>query len=249
MESIMEILKQIQRDLKEQKQEMKNIEESINNNINGKFTQIEEKTKELESKIDKQQDVIEQLERQLKKKNLIFFGVEETENNYSELRDLVYNIITKTLKLACQREEIDEVKRLGSKTGKTRPIVITVTSVGRKIDILKRKKLLEGSTIYIKEDFPKKVLEKRKQLQEELKREREAGNKVFLRYDKIITLEKNTKRNPEEDSTRTQKRYLSQSPENTDNLSKPSSSSVKQAPKKNKIGNITTYLRNNEPKN
>lgn len=246
MEAIMGILKNIQNDLNCQKQDMKNMElnitQSINTNINEKFIQMEAKTAELENKIEKQQETIDLLEKQIRKKNIVLFGVEETERSYSELVTVVYDVIMKIMKIDCHRKEIEEVRRLGRKTDATRPIVVTLTSVGRKIDILKRKKSLEGSLVYVKEDFSPRVLEKRKQLQEELKREREAGKKVALRYDKIVELKSY---GVESAAKRKQKRPMSQSPEMTTNTSERSNIKVKQIPKKNRTTSITSYLTNN----
>ncbi|KOB70892.1 Endonuclease-reverse transcriptase [Operophtera brumata] len=250
MEGIMEILKIIQNDLSSHKQEMRNMEQnitqSINSNINEKFTQLEAKTAELESKIIKQQETIDILEKQVRKKNIVLFGIEETEHSYSGLVTLVIDIVAKNMNIDCHRGEIEEVRRLGRKSDKIRPVIVTFTNVGRKIDIIRNKKSLEGSHVYAKEDYPPKVLEKRKQLQEELNREREAGKKVVLRYDKIVELKTY---DVELGNTRKQKRPLPLSPEMSSNADEGPSRIVKQVPKKNKSASIASYLCNNTPAN
>ncbi|CAH2107439.1 unnamed protein product [Euphydryas editha] len=92
------------------------------------------------------------------------------------------------MEIPCQKWEIEHANRIGKNTGKIRPVVVTITTTSRKIEILKKKKSLDGTNIYLKEDFPPNVLQKRKELQEDLKRERESGKRVILRYDKIVTL-------------------------------------------------------------
>ncbi|XP_046976530.1 uncharacterized protein LOC124542645 [Vanessa cardui] len=82
--------------------------------------------------------------------------------------------------------------------GKVRPIVVTFTTYGRKITILKNKKCIQNKTIYIKEDYPPQVLEARKKLQEKLKKEKKDGKIAYLRYDKPIVREKHSKDNSEE---------------------------------------------------
>lgn len=242
----MEILKTIQNDLSSHKQEMRNMEQnitqSINSNINAKFTQLESKTAELESKVEKQQETIDILEKQVRKKNIVLFGIEETEHGYSGLVNLVLDIVAKNMNIDCHRGEIEEVRRLGRKSDKIRPVIVTFTNVGRKIEILRNKKSLEGSPVYVKEDFSPKVLEKRKQLQGELRREREAGKKVALRYDKIVEL-KNYEVGT--GNTRKQKRPLSLSPEMSSVTDGESSRNVKQVPKRNKSVSIASYLCNN----
>lgn len=245
MDGIMEILKTIQNDLNSQKQDMRkmeqNITQSINSNINEKFTQLESKTAELENKIEKQQESIDILEKLVRKKNIVLFGVDETEHSYSGLVKLVLDILVRNMNIDCHRGEIEEVRRLGRKSDKMRPIIVTLTTVGRKIEILKNKKSLDGSSVYLKEDYSQKVLEKRKQLQEELKREREAGKNVALRYDKIVELKKYR---VETENTRKQKRPMSKSPEITNNKDEASNRNVKQIPKKNKTASIASYLCN-----
>lgn len=75
--------------------------------------------------------------------------------------------------------------------GKIRPINLTLTTYGKKIMILKNKKKLEQSKIYIKEDFSPKILAVRKSLHEQLQKERREGKMAYLRYDKIVIREPN----------------------------------------------------------
>ncbi|CAH2097427.1 unnamed protein product [Euphydryas editha] len=42
------------------------------------------------------------------------------------------------------------------------------------------------TNVYVKEDFPKDVLEIRKQLYPQVEAERKNGNKAFIKYDKLI---------------------------------------------------------------
>ncbi|CAB3241394.1 unnamed protein product [Arctia plantaginis] len=76
---------------------------------------------------------------------------------------------------------------------------------------------LDGTNIYLKEDFSPSVLQKPKDLQEDLKREQEAGKKVALRYDKIVEIkpQKSEARTPIE--RKTNKRLMSKSPEENTN--------------------------------
>lgn len=213
MEEIMRVLRAMQEDITTQKKDMKEMEEnikiSINNNIDDKFSRIEQRTDQLEKKIEQQQKTIDFLDRKLRKKNLLFFGVGETEKNYEQLLSMVLTIMSTQMEVVCLRWEIENVARVGKKNEKTRPIVVTLTTTSRKIELLKKKKSLENSGIYIKEDYPPAVLAKRRELQEELKRERESGKNVALRYDKIITL--NTHKSPSKRYTEKQsnKRGLS----------------------------------------
>lgn len=251
MDNILKILKDIQTDLSKQKQDMKemeqNIKESINNNIDEKFNQIEAKTYLLETKIEKQQKTIDFLEKQLRKRNLIFFGVEEKEKGYENLLSLILDIINNKMNIPCHKWEIENVTRIGKYTGKIRPVVITTTTTSRKLDLLKKKKSLDNTGIYVKEDFPPSVLQKRRDLQESLKQERESGKRVALRYDRIVTLKprESTFRTPTERNPH--KRFMSTSPEETEATKDRSKrEEPKQMQKKNKSQNITSFLRSSQ---
>lgn len=250
MKDIVKILQVIQEDLSKQKQNMKlmeqNIKDSINNNIDEKFNLIEAKTKQLEIKIDQQQKTINYLEKQVRRKNVIFFGIDEKEKGYDNLLSIILDIINNNLEINCQKWEIENVNRIGKYTGKARPVVVTLTTTLKKIEILKKGKKLSNTNIYLKEDFPPSVLQKRKELQEELERERQAGKRVVLRYDKIVELKK---REPQQHTnTERNKRPMSISPEDVGTVKTKTTNheGTKPAFKKNKSQNITRFLRSSQ---
>lgn len=164
MDEIMKALQSIQGELALQKRDMKdmekNIKEAINKNIDEKFSRIETKTNQLEIKIEQQQRSIDFIDRQIKKKNLVFFGVEETERNYKGLLNLILDIINTKMEVLCERWEIETVIRIGKSNGRSRPVVVTISTTSRKLELLRKKKSLENTDIYIKEDYSPAVLQK-----------------------------------------------------------------------------------------
>nr|XP_034840379.1 uncharacterized protein LOC117996428 [Maniola hyperantus] len=197
MEELKEILKQIQKDMTEQKRDMDKMKEDIieqiqqtNKAVNEKFDKMESKTLELENRLDEQQLLIEKLENQLRRKNVLFFGVQETEKNYKELEQKILSIIKENMDLPYTCIDIDSIRRLGKKGTKARPVAVSMSTLGRKIELLKNKHKLAETSMYIKEEFSQRTLQKRRDLQEELRTRREQGEKVTLRYDKIITVNK-----------------------------------------------------------
>lgn len=248
MDEIMKALQSIQGELALQKRDMKdmekNIKEAINKNIDEKFSRIETKTNQLEIKIEQQQRSIDFLDRQIRKKNLVFFGVEETERNYEDLLNLILDIINTKMEVLCERWEIETVIRIGKSNGRSRPVVVTISTTSRKLELLRKKKSLENTDIYIKEDYSPAVLQKQKELQEDLKRQRESGKIVALRYDKIVTLDTQKQIHRTSIEATSNKRFLSESPEAVASMKfSGNEERVKQAPKKNKSQNITNYLR------
>ncbi|XP_022834142.1 uncharacterized protein LOC111361920 [Spodoptera litura] len=240
MEELKNMLISMQQDIKQQKQDMlemkKDIKDTIINSLSEKFKNLELKNEFLEKKTEEQSNKINNLERQCRRKNLILFGVEEIEKSYEELEKLVINIINTYIKISCDTYNIEAVRRLGKKGVKVRPISITFNTLGFKIKIQKNKHNLKNTSYYLKEDYPIEVLVKRKELQVQLQKEKDAGNTAFIKYDKIIIL--NNKQPQQKQSS---KRYHSESPETLypDNLNAQHTS--KNTAKKNK-GIMTNYI-------
>lgn len=158
----------------------------INENIDKKFEHMNKQIEKINQTNDDQEKRITLLEKQIRVRNLIFFGVDEGEKSYEELEGKVIAIISK-LGIKCCRNELEIVRRMGKQNeGKVRPINVTLTTYGKKISIMKNKNKFENTNIYIKEDFSPRTLEVRKSLQEQLQKERSEGKMAYLRYDKIV---------------------------------------------------------------
>lgn len=239
----------MQEEMRQQKANMLDMKEDIKNtiinSINLKFNDLELKNEHLEQQLEIQKNKIDNMERFMRKRNVLFFGVEERERSYQELEKKVLDIINNIQNIKCNENNIESVRRLGRKGTKIRPIVVTLTTMGLKIKILKAKKTLESSTYYLKEDFPPEIQNKRKELQSELEKERASGNRAIIKYDRIVILEAKNKQTAhvtsnarigQEDS---KKRNLSESPEATTSIS---TSQRKQPTKINKNISISNYL-------
>lgn len=237
MEDIANILKSIQTELSDQKKEMKqmetNITNSINSNISENFKKLEQNYGKLNEQVQNQQSILDRMERDIRKKNLVFFGIEEGKESYQELENKILSFIH-GINISCERSEIESVKRLGKKRDEPRPIVVTFTTMGKKITLLQNKRNTTNSTIYYKEDYPHKILEKRKQLKIELLKYKAEGIKAILRYDKLIVLNEQKSNENQISQQQTKKRNLRISP-NEDRKCHES-----QALKKNKI---TTFMK------
>lgn len=217
MEDIMQLLKLIQSDINETKTSVKNSEANLLKKLDEKFDEVQTKLTLLESTVKSQESRLDTLEKHIRTRNIVIFGVEEQEKSYEELLKRVLDIFNTKMQIHCSSLEIEIVRRKGIKGDKPRPIIITFTTFGRKIEVLQHRKLLEKYNYYIKEDYPPKVLMKRKQLQDQVQKERENGNKAFIKYDKLIIIPK--KDNHTQEKSRN-KRNLSISPPVSQNINK-----------------------------
>ncbi|XP_048007676.1 proline--tRNA ligase-like [Leguminivora glycinivorella] len=222
MEKITALIENLQKKLDDQTKEIREMKDSIpktiNDNIDIKFENLEKnKYNTLEKTLESQGHRIQQLERISRRRNLVFFGIEENEKSYEELQDKLITIINDNMQIIIKEDSIEYLKRLGKpQEGKVRPVTVTFSSMINKIKLLKNKKALTTTPYYIKEDFPPDVLEERKKLSKQLKEEREKGRTAFIKYNKLIILPENNQTNSQKNNNnhRNQnKRNLSESPE------------------------------------
>ncbi|CAG4980707.1 unnamed protein product [Colias eurytheme] len=165
------------------------ITESVTQNImfaiDERIRTITEENIELKSKISKLELKLNAIEKDKRKCNLVFFGIDEFGKSEAELVDYIKETIIDS-GTHLDSQEISNIYRIGKRTNnKNRPIVVTVTSTWKKHLILKNKARLPQG-IYVKEDFSKETLEKRKLLQPQVEEERKKGNIAFIKYDKLI---------------------------------------------------------------
>lgn len=186
------------------------ISNNVNTHMNKKFDDLNCDLQELRSRLDDQEKRLYNLEKTSVERNLVFFGVSEHEKSYFDLLNTMIRIIDQKIGIPIQPLEIQSVKRLGKKSSKPRPVSLVLTTLGTKINILKNKKRLEGTGMYLSQEYPVTILEKRKVLKAQLMTEIQKGNTAYLKYDRLIIKEKPT-------STTHKKRHLSVSPIQTTN--------------------------------
>jgi hypothetical protein len=120
------------------------------------------------AKVEQLERKTDDLEGRSKRNNLIFYGVHRFQNETNDdcegkIQDLL------TDKLDMGREiEFDRVHRLSAKPDS--PIIVRCTSYKDKVRILKEKRKLKGSDIFIGEDFSLRVREIRRGLSPHLKK-------------------------------------------------------------------------------
>lgn len=168
----------------------------VNANTDEKILNIQQEVENLKRTNEEHEERLRTLERQIRQRNLVLFGVSDEENSYEELETLIKGVIEGSLEVTLNASEIEFARRMGKKSGENRPrpIVFAVTTLGKKIKILQNKNKLENTGSYIKEDFPPKVLEKRKVLQKQLQEEISKGNTAKIVYDRLIVINKSNKR-------------------------------------------------------
>lgn len=220
--------------------------------INETLGQFKEDIEGLKITQTLQEKRLDSIEKNLRMRNLIFFGIKESEKSYTDLENMIIKIINNDMGVDCERNEIQHLRRMGRRIeGKVRPVNIGLVTQRKKYLIMKNKDKLKETEIYVKEDYPPKVLEERKKLQEDLKREIANGKNAVIKHNKIIIL-------PEINATSCES-TMNQTPSTSKKRSYEPSPTEKnannivnnQANKKNKImkekQNIIQYLTVHDP--
>ncbi|CAF4791216.1 unnamed protein product [Pieris macdunnoughi] len=163
--------------------------------IKEKLKSLIEENKALKEEVHTLKTKVQFLEKQSKINNIIIIhGIHESENNYTELLELILekiNIVSKNANIdKFNKKQISNVRRLVQKNIRnSRPILITLTLAWRKVELLRNRKMFPKN-IYATEDYPKEVLIKRKELKIQLKEEISNGKLAYIRYDKPIVKDK-----------------------------------------------------------
>ncbi|XP_047540926.1 uncharacterized protein LOC125073888 [Vanessa atalanta] len=161
--------------------------------MDDKIKPVMEENQNLKSEINILNKKINTLENVIKKNNIVIHGFEENETSYNQLfKNITY--LLQQLDVNIDDNDISKLYRIGKLTSeKTRPIIITLATYNKKMEILKNKNKMPQPS-YITEDFTKETLQKRKELQNELRLQRERGNYVYIKNNKVVVKQRGNKK-------------------------------------------------------
>lgn len=167
--------------------------------VKTKMDQILQQVEDTKVNVYQNTNRIDKMESEKRKRNIIIFGLlENHEERKSESEEKVMDVLINTLKSDIKLQEIDFITRMGpSKKGTDKPrgVLVSLTTLRRKINLLGLKRNLKGTNIYITEHFTREVTQKRKPLLEEAKKLRSEGKFAQVRYDKLYVEDRKTNSN------------------------------------------------------
>ena len=150
-------------------------------------------------KIEEIEMKLEDLEKEKRKKNVVFFNLIESDKQeplerFNEDMDLCYNLLKN--ELGIPHINIVNLIRLGKRTGSSaRPLLVKLGGEEDRIEILRLAKGLRHSTrfknVFINRDMTENERESDRRLREELKEKRRAdeGSSFVIRKGKVIRVE------------------------------------------------------------
>uniref|UniRef100_A0A8D9BR67 Endonuclease-reverse transcriptase n=2 Tax=Cacopsylla melanoneura TaxID=428564 RepID=A0A8D9BR67_9HEMI len=196
LEKVMECLTRLEskydKSTADTKEMMKKEFQKMNINIDKKIKPVVKRVTDVEQKVGVNSEKINNLEKEKRKRNVVIFGLEQDQNeNFKSLEEKVLKMIRDKMEIEIYPFEVDFIKRIGKSNDK-KPVLMGLTTWKRKMEIISNGKKLKDSGISVKEDYPPEVQEIRKKLFEDMKTEREKGNKAYIRYNKLIVEAKPT---------------------------------------------------------
>lgn len=156
--------------------------------LNKEMKELKQENAELKAKTEKQEQRMEILEREIRRKNLVIKGICDDENEEKIKTEMkVETMLQKIGVKIDQKTDIDEVRRIGRyQTETKRPILLKLMKESKRTEILSKAKGLKGTEIWIDQDYPKEVQKERKELIPQLIEARQKGYMAQLRYNKLI---------------------------------------------------------------
>lgn len=123
--------------------------------------------------------------------NIVIMGIKEEDiENYNVTENLVKQFMKKELKMSEEQAAeatIERAHRLGRKKDpkKPRPVVVSFLNFKTKMDVLEHGRELKGTQFSKYEQFPRKIMERRRILYSLMKTNRAQNIKVHLIVDKL----------------------------------------------------------------
>ena len=127
---------------------------------------------------------MDDLENRSRRNNLVFYGMNKLQGETNaDLEFRLKELCTDKLEFS-DDVEFDRVHRTSAKPNA--PVIARCTFYRDKISILKEKKKLKGTNIFVGEDYSRGVREIRKILSKLMKEKKAAGQSVSMVYDHLV---------------------------------------------------------------
>lgn len=182
---IIEMMKAIKEDTGKTRSDITDIKEQLNNltvrviNNEEKMLEIRQTQEETLSIIAQQRNRIEELERRNKKNNIIIRGIQEDQHS---LQNFIIDFISSKIQINFHQEHINYIKKLRVPIeGKTRLIILSLTSWTKKREIMENRGRLKGTGIYVSDDLTKEELKTLNEIVKYYKWFRSEGKQVSIR--------------------------------------------------------------------
>ena len=156
-----------------------------------KFGKIQDDIENLSLKAD-------DLENRTRRNNLCFDGIPEESESQSESwrksEEKVLKILNDKMELPGDIK-IERAHRVGTRrqAGKPRSIVVKFLSYKDRERVMKERRKLKGTRVFVREDYSDRIAETRRQLYPDMLEARRNGKIAYLNYNKLIVYDRPTR--------------------------------------------------------
>ncbi|KAI5743930.1 hypothetical protein M8J77_023969 [Diaphorina citri] len=168
------------------------LSEAVDNKVEEKVTEatlnlktdvesLKTKNKQTEIKIDRCEH---QIMDERKKRNIIVRGLGMF-SHWKEREDGVFKLIRNHMGVRCEDQDIDYIINL-DKSRNDGPILIRFTTLRKKLEVISKRRTLQGTKIFVDEDYSKEVVEQRIKMRPIMKQLKEQGKNVVMKKDKLF---------------------------------------------------------------
>lgn len=191
MEEILAAIKEKLERMEERDERMERKIDAFQNElskINRENKQLKSENQQLKQRITTQEKRMEEIEREIRKRRIIIHGIkEQDEEKDIQVKEKVRTVLRDMEIKIVMEEEITEIRRIGNQQiGKVRPILLELRNWSKKMEILKATKKLQGTKIYMEEDYSKEIQGQRKELIKHRNTIRAKGHHAIIRYNRLI---------------------------------------------------------------
>jgi chaperonin cofactor prefoldin len=159
--------------------------------LRGQYAELQEEVGQLRGEVDslrkENQDLakkVDDLQGRSKRNNIIVHGMLKLPNESStDCEGALKDILTDKLDLTID-VEFDRVHRINSRSDS--PVIACCTFFKQKQAILKARRNLQGTSLFIGEDFTERVRAVRRQLTPHLKKARADGKRATMVFDHLL---------------------------------------------------------------
>jgi predicted RNase H-like nuclease (RuvC/YqgF family) len=164
--------------------EMQELKEEMNE-LRNENDDLRNENKDLRSHLHDVDLKLDDLECRSRRNNLLLYGLSKPDDKETnqELESRVQEIFTDNLELS-ETVTFDRVHRLNGKSNS--PVIMRCTFFKEKLNVLKAKAKLQGSDMFIGEDFSLRVRTIRKALAPHLKEAKKAGKMATMIHDYLL---------------------------------------------------------------
>ena len=147
---------------------------------------VKKENEEQKRRILELEDRVDYQDNQSRRDNLVIRGIPESKGETREECAEEIVRLGQQIGVELARSDFTRAHRVPCKTG-PRPIIAKFTSSRKREEMLKEKKYLRGTDIFVMEDFSQRVAEQRKVLYDEAKKKWTKGEWACVRFNKLYT--------------------------------------------------------------